>query len=105
MGEYSKPLNDLPSINSKEPLWKAVLKLESIKERRVLVYNLAGLPSGTIDRVDIGEAVLLKIGVKLPKKFLEIARKQSMYPLGMSLVQLVEGMISSGLIKQSGENL
>ena len=101
---YSRPLSELPSISGREPLWRAVLKLEETGQNKLLVFNLAGLPSGTIEKVDIGEALLLKIGVKLPRKFLEVARKKSIYPLGMSLVDLVEGMVSSGLIKDSGEN-
>ncbi len=103
LSEYCSPLSDLPSISDRAPLWEAILNLESTAQDRLLVFNLAGLPSGTIDRVDIGKAVLLKIGIKLPKAFFEAARKKNTYPLGMSLVKLVEGMISSGLISESGE--
>ncbi len=98
LGDYKKPLSDLPSISEKSPLWAAVLLLEKVKEKRLLVFNLAGLPSGTIDKVDLSEIVLKKLGLKLPQAILDEARKNNIYPLGISLVKLVEGMISNGLI-------
>ena len=104
ISEYCSPLSDLPSINGRQLLWEAVLKLETSSQERLLVLNLAGLPSGTIDRVDIGKEILHKIGIKLPKSFFDISRKQRNYPLGMSLYKLVQGMISSGLVSQSKEN-
>ncbi len=98
---YKKPLSDLPSISENFPLWCAVLKLEKTPEKRLLVFNLAGLPSGTIDKADIGQIALKKLGVNLPRNFVALARKQNVYPLGISLKKVVDGMISSGLIKQS----
>ena len=50
--------------------------LEETKQGRLLVFNLAGLPSGTLDRVDVGQAVLKRLGLKLPKPFLDVARNQ-----------------------------
>jgi len=97
--DYTKPLSELPSIGEKALLWEAVMALEKSEEGRLLVFNLAGLPSGTLDRVDVGEAVLRHLGLRVPKNFLEDARKQNNYPLGLALPEAVEAMLSSGFIK------
>ncbi|WP_269622560.1 site-2 protease family protein [Prochlorococcus marinus] len=98
LSDYKKPLSDLPSISEKSPLWEAVIEIERSKEQKLLVFNLAGLPSGTVDKVDISELILRKIGLNLPKAFLETARKKNIYPLGISLLKIVEGMIAKGLV-------
>ncbi len=100
IGDFVQPLSNLPSIGEKAPLWKAVEELEKSKDGRLLVFNLAGLPSGTLDRVDLGEAVLKRLGITLPPSFIEAARNQNIYPLGMSLPNVVESMVSSGLVKK-----
>ncbi len=98
--EYVLPLSNLPFISEKESLWKAVLEVEKNKGERLLVMNLAGLPIGTLDRIDIGLAVLKRIGIKVPSNFLDLAKKQNAYPLGLSLPEVVEGMLVSGLIEK-----
>lgn len=100
VGDYVLPLSDLPSIGEKEPLWKAILKIEKTIEGRLLVFNLAGLPSGTLNRADIGEAVLKRLGMKIPLSFIEAARKQNIYPLGISLPQIVASMLNTGKINE-----
>ncbi len=101
LSDFKKPLSDLPSISENDPLWHAVLVLEKGIGNRLLVLNLAGLPTGTIDKVDLAQILLKKIGLNLPPSFLEAARKNNSYPLGISLPKLVEGMISAGLIQKS----
>ncbi len=101
LANYKRPLTDLPSVLGKQPIWHAVLKLEKIKEGRLLVFNSAGLPSGTVDKADLGERTLKKLGIILPSTFIEIARKNNTYPLGLSLPKIVQGMINSGLIQES----
>ena len=96
--DYVKPLSDLPSIGERSPLWKAVIKLQKASNGRLLVMNLAGLPSSTIDKVDVGEAVLKRLGINIPKSLLDSARDQNSYPLGMALPKVVETMIASGKI-------
>jgi hypothetical protein len=94
--DHLKPLDELPSIPDKAPLWKAVQALEQAPDGRLLVFSPAGLPSGTIDRMDVGEAVLQKLGVRLPPQILEEARKRNAYPLGLVMLpQVVETMQSS----------
>ncbi len=101
LASYKKPLSELPSIRDDIPLWGAVLKLEELKEMKLLVFNSAGLPSGIIDKADLGAITLKKLGVNIPKSFLELARKNNTYPLGLSLLKIVHGMIASGLIQKS----
>ena len=83
--EFSFPINELPSISEKESLWKAIIKIEKTKDARLLVLSVSGLPLGTLDRVDIGKAVLKKIGLNLPDQLIKIARKENIYPIGLNL--------------------
>ena len=95
--EFSLPVDDLPSISEKESLWKAIIKLEKTKEARLLVLSVAGLPIGTLDRVDLGKAVLEKIGLNLPDQLIKVARKENIYPIGLNLPSIAKSMISSDL--------
>ncbi|KGG12853.1 site-2 protease family protein [Prochlorococcus sp. MIT 0601] len=101
LSEYLRPLKELPSISEKEPIWHAVLALAKENCTRILVFNSAGLPSGTLDKADIGDAVFSRIGLKLPKAFLEAARHKNSYPLGISLKKLVDDMVSNGMVQVS----
>lgn len=83
--DHMRPLSSLPSISESAPLWQAVLALEEGEQGRLLVLSPAGLPSGTVDRPDLGEAVLARLGVRVPEPFLAKARQQNAYPLGLSL--------------------
>ena len=95
--EFSLPVDDLPSISEKESLLKAIIKLEKTKEARLLVLSVAGLPIGTLDRVDLGKAVLEKIGLNLPDQLIKVARKENIYPIGLNLPSIAKSMISSDL--------
>jgi len=95
--EFALPIDELPSISEKESLWKAVIKIEKTKGARLLVLSVAGLPFGTLDRVDIGKAVLKKIGLDLPDQFIKFARKENIYPIGLNLSQIADSMTSSDL--------
>ena len=99
--DYSKPLEELPSISQKDPLWKAIKTLEVSEEGRLLVFNDAGLPSGTLDRVDIGKSLLKFLGVEIPHSFLKAARATNVYPLGLSLPEIVDSMLSNGLVNKN----
>ncbi|MEB3254312.1 MAG: site-2 protease family protein, partial [Synechococcus sp.] len=95
VGDHLQSLDSLASISAKAPLWQAVKALEESKEGRLLVLSPAGLPSGTIDRMDLGEAVLKRLGVRLPPPILEEARKHNSYPFGLVMLpQLVRSMES-----------
>jgi hypothetical protein len=95
--EFSLPIIELPSISEKESLWKAIIKIEKTKDGRLLVLSVSGLPLGTLDRVDIGKAVLKKIGLNLPDQLIKIARKENIYPLGLNLFNIAQSMLSSDL--------
>ena len=99
IADHLEPLDRLPSIQQSAPLWKAVIELESSAQGRLLVLGPAGLPSGTLDRCDLGEAVLKGLSVKLPDAMLTAARRSNTYPFGMPLAQVVKSMQSSGLLE------
>jgi Zn-dependent protease len=83
--DHMRPLSSLPAIAETAPLWQAVLALEGAEPPRLLVLSPAGLPCGTVDRPDLGEAVLSRLGVRVPEAFLVRARQQNTYPFGLSL--------------------
>ena len=95
--DFSSPIDELPSIGEKESLCMAIIKIEKTKDARLLVLSVAGLPLGTLDRVDIGKAVLKKIGLNLPDQLIQIARKENIYPIGLNLHNIAKSMISSDL--------
>ena len=95
IGDHLQPLDSLPSIADKAPLWEAVLALEASEGGRLLVMSPAGLPSGTIDRMDLGEAVLKGLGVRLPEPMLEEARKHNSYPLGLVVLPQIVGSMQA----------
>jgi Zn-dependent protease len=101
IGDHLRPLSSLPSINEAAPLWQAVQQLEDTGNERLLVLSPAGLPSGTIDRPDLGEAVLKKLGLRLPGSLLETARRHNTYPLGLALAPVVRSMVASGEARSS----
>lgn len=101
IGDHLRPLTSLPAIGEAAPLWQAVQQLEDSGSNRLLVLSPAGLPSGTIERPDLGEAVLRKLGLKLPSALLEAARRHNTYPLGLALAAVVRSMVASGEAKSS----
>ena len=72
-----------------------MLALEASESGRLLVMSPAGLPSGTIDRMDLGEAVLKGLGVRLPEPILEEARKRNSYPLGLVMLPQIVGSMQA----------
>lgn len=105
VGEHMRPLAELPSLQESDPLWKAVLALEQSEHGRLLVTGAAGLPSGTLDRSDVGEAVLKGLSLKLPPSLLEASKRRNDYPFGLPLLQAVTSMRASGLLDESSETL
>jgi Zn-dependent protease len=101
IGDHLRPLSSLPAIGEAAPLWQAVQQLEDSGSNRLLVLSPAGLPSGTIDRPDLGEAVLRKLGLRLPAPLLEAARRHNTYPLGLALAPVVRAMVASGEARTS----
>jgi Zn-dependent protease len=99
IGDHLRPLSELPAIAEGAPLWQAVQQLEQQNCSRLLVLSPAGLPSGTLEKPDLGEAVLGKLGLQLPPPLLEAARRQNTYPLGLALPQVVRSMVASGEAK------
>ena len=96
VADHLTPLSSLPSISESAPLWKAVQRFEDSGAVRLLVLSPAGLPSGTLERSELGLAVLQRLGLRLPPPLLETARRQRGYPLGLALPQVVRAMEASG---------
>lgn len=95
VGDHLKPLNSLPSIAEAAPLWQAAVQLDEPGVNRLLVLSAAGLPAGTIERPELSEAVLKRLGLRLPKQLLEAARRQGAYPMGLALGQVARGIAGS----------
>jgi Zn-dependent protease len=95
--DHLQPLNSLPAIAAAAPLWQAVLQLED--HPRLLVLSPAGLPCGTVERPEIGEAVLQRLGLRLPAALLAASRRQNTYPLGLALAPVARSLITSGEVQ------
>ena len=107
VADHMRPLDSLPAIREDAPLWQAVLQLDregSDPASRLLVLGPAGLPSGTLERPEIAEVVLARLGVKLPPPLLEAARRQGSYPLGMALAQVARSMVASGDVASASDD-
>ena len=96
VADHLQPLATLTSIRETAPLWQAVQLLEDSGVQRLLVLSPAGLPSGTLERSELGLAVLQRLGLRLPQPLLQAARRQQGYPLGLALPQVVRSMLASG---------
>jgi Zn-dependent protease len=99
IGDHLQPLSSLPSIHDDAPLWQAVIQLDDGNTNRLLVLSPAGLPCGTLERPELAEAVLAKLGVKLPAPIIEAARREGVYPLGMGLAPVARAMLASGEVQ------
>ena len=95
VGRVLQPLDALTSIQDVAPLWEAALALEQASEQRLLVLNGAGLPSGTLDRIDLVEAVCRGLSLRLPELFLNHVRRHGVYPPGLPL-DAIARMMASG---------
>jgi len=95
VGDHLEPLSSLASIGEAAPLWQAALQLDEPGVNRLLVLSAAGLPAGTIERPELSEAVLKRLGLRLPTPLLEAARRQGAYPMGLALGQVARGIAGS----------
>lgn len=96
IGDHLLPLDSLPAIQETAPLWEAALRLEDSGASRLLVLGAAGLPSGTVERPELGEAILQRLGLRLPPRVMSTARRLGTYPLGLRLGQVARSMVASG---------
>jgi Zn-dependent protease len=99
VGDHLEPLSSLPSIAEAAPLWQAAVQLDEPGVNRLLVLSAAGLPSGTIERPELSEAVLKRLGLRLPTPLLEAARRQGAYPIGLALGQVARGIAGSSSLE------
>jgi Zn-dependent protease len=99
IGDHARPLSTLPAIPEQAPLWQAVLKLDEPDVTRLLVLSPAGLPTGTLERPDLGEVVFSRLGVRVPPPLLALARRHNAYPMGLALDQVARSMLNSGEVQ------
>ena len=97
--DFSSPIDELPSICETESLWKAIIQIEKTKDAKLLVLSVAGFPLGTLNRIDIGKAVMKEIGLNLPAQLIKVARKENIYPIGLNLPSIAKSMCLSDLEK------
>ena len=95
VSQQLQPREEIPSIRDSAPLWQAALALEQASEARLLVLSGAGLPSGTIDRVDLVRAVCKGLGIRLPEAFLGQVQRLGLYPPGLQLGLVASTMADS----------
>ncbi|KKZ13009.1 MAG: hypothetical protein TE42_02215 [Candidatus Synechococcus spongiarum SP3] len=95
VSQQLQPREEIPSIRDTAPLWQAALALEHAPEARLLVLSGAGLPSGTIDRVDLVRAVCKGLGIRLPESFLGQVQRLGLYPPGLQLGLVASTMTDS----------
>jgi hypothetical protein len=96
IGDHVRPLSSVASIGENAPLWEAALRFDESEAPRLLVLSPAGLPSGTLEKPELAEAVLQRLGLRLPPEMLALARRQGGYPLGLNLAQVARGMVAAG---------
>jgi Zn-dependent protease len=96
VGDHMRPLSSLPAIAEAAPLWQAVMALRQSPYPRLLVLGPAGLPCGTVERPDLAEAVLARMGVRVPEPWLAKARQLNAYPPGLPLESVAQLMQDSG---------
>jgi Zn-dependent protease len=96
IGDHVRPLESLASIAETAPLWQAALRFDESDATRLLVLSPAGLPCGTLEKGELAEAVLQRLGLRVPPEILALARRQGSYPLGLNLAQVARGMVAAG---------
>ncbi len=94
--EFSKSLNNFPSIFENAPLWQIIEKLEKTNEGLILITNPYGIPMGFLDRKNIGLFVLKKLGFNISNEILNKIKSKSNYPLGIELPKIIKLMKSKG---------
>jgi Zn-dependent protease len=94
--DHVRPLDSLPSIRETAALWQAALQFEESEAPRLLVLSPAGLPCGTLEKGELAEAVLQRLGLRVPPEILALARRQGAYPPGLNLAQVARGMVAAG---------
>jgi Zn-dependent protease len=104
VGDHMRSLSTLPAIAETAPLWQAVLALRQSAHPRLLVLSPAGLPTGTVERPDVGEAVLARMGVKVPELWLAKARQLNAYPPGLPLESVAQSMADANAAGSGGSS-
>jgi len=97
VGDFKKPIDSFESVYSNDKLWKTIERLEETGEGFILVLNAADIPLGIVDRSNIGNFVLNKLGFNLPSEIVNKLNYKNQYPLGIELPRIIN------LMKQKGD--
>ncbi len=96
VSEFSKSINNFPSILDNAPLWQIIEKVEKTNEGLILITNSYGIPMGFLDRENIGFFVLKKLGFNISNEIFNKIKSKSNYPLGIELPKIIKLMKSKG---------
>lgn len=96
VSEFSKSINDFPSIFENTPLWQIIEKIEKTNGGIILMMNPYGIPMGLLDRKNIGFFVLKKLGFNISNEILNKIKSKNNYPLGIELPKIIKEMKSKG---------
>jgi len=96
VGDFKKPIDNFESVSYNDKLWRAIERLEETNEGFLLVLNAADIPLGIIDRSNIGNFVLYKLGFNLPSEIVNKLNFKNHYPLGIELPRIINSMKKKG---------
>ncbi len=96
VGDFKKPIDSFKSVYSKDKLWKTIERLEETGEGFILVLSALDIPLGIIDRSNIGNFVLNKLGFNLPSEIVNKLNYKNKYPLGIELPRIINSMKQKG---------
>ena len=96
VSEFKRSINNFPSINENTPLWQIIEKIEKTNGGTILMINSLGIPLGLLDRKNIGNFVLKKLGFNISNEILNKIKTKNNYPLGIELPKIIELMKSKG---------
>jgi len=96
VGDFKKPIDSFESVSYNDKFWRTIEILEETNEGFLLVLNAANIPLGIIDRSNIGNFVLNKLGFNLPSDIVNILNFKNHYPLGIELPRIINSMKQKG---------
>ena len=96
VSEFKRSINNFPRIKENTPLWQIIEKIEKTNGGIILMINSLGIPMGLLDRKNIGNFVLKKLGFNISTEILNKIKSKNNYPLGIELPKIIELMKSKG---------
>jgi len=85
LGRIAHPLDKIPSLEEKTPLYIVIQSLETVTESWITILSPAGAVAGVIDRGDIVRAIAAKLNILLPEGEIKRIKAEKSYPPGLDL--------------------